>query len=413
MEETQLSAPDAAEEAILRFVLNSDPEEALDPFLRQVDTFDLGEFLRASQFSAAPAPSDMFLIPPTRTYRGLREMMCGELEFLKAAAVSRSRKDVTLYSDFPMLAMARDREFRCQWLRGMASLLQKGLHLNIVHDVSRPFGELLLGLEQYLPMYMTGLITAWCLPSSQSEVFHHLLRVSGSASLRGSAIAGHYEEGAYYFSRRPEDVEDARRIAARLLEKAEPLLQVFRADRSAEFRRALYRLQEEKGSRRLILPSPPVGTMSEKLLRRILARTGVESAATRRILRFARLEQEAFKQMMAESPVLVEVPEWDEEEFCERPPQLDLSKAFLETTVPYTREEYQDHLEELELFASAFPDTIVRRNGNRLFRNITVEIVTDRCVLVSKAMAPNIHFIIRNPRLVEAFENFDAPVGEM
>lgn len=32
---------------------------------------------------------------------------------------------------------------------------EKGLHLNIIHNIDRPFEEMMLGLESWIPLYMT------------------------------------------------------------------------------------------------------------------------------------------------------------------------------------------------------------------------------------------------------------------
>ena len=72
---------------------------------------------------------------------------------------------------------------KAKWMFGRAMMLKKGLHLNIIHDVNRPFNEMMLGLESHIPMYMTGQISPYFLPVSQNSVFNHLLNVSGAAAL--------------------------------------------------------------------------------------------------------------------------------------------------------------------------------------------------------------------------------------
>ena len=46
------------------------------------------------------------------------------------------------------------------------------------------------------------------------------------------------------------------------------------------------------------------------------------------------------------------------------------------------------------------------------FRNITIRACHGRWVIVSKAKAPAIHFVIRHPRLMDAIERFSPPVVE-
>ena len=38
----------------------------------------------------------------------------------------------------------------------MAMMLKKGLHLNQIHNLDRSFEDMMLGLESWIPMYMTG-----------------------------------------------------------------------------------------------------------------------------------------------------------------------------------------------------------------------------------------------------------------
>ena len=66
---------------------------------------------------------------------------------MKATVTSRSDADVTMYSDMPMAEMAKDLDFAKKWMFGMAMLLKKGLHINIVHNLDRSLDELILGLE--------------------------------------------------------------------------------------------------------------------------------------------------------------------------------------------------------------------------------------------------------------------------
>ena len=42
--------------------------------------------------------------------------------------------------------------------KGLAAILKKGLRLNMVHDLNRPYAEMMLGLESWIPLYMTGQI---------------------------------------------------------------------------------------------------------------------------------------------------------------------------------------------------------------------------------------------------------------
>ena len=57
-----------------------------------------------------------FQLPTSKYYYGLHEMMESELDFLKATVLSKSKDDVTLYSDMPMTEMAKDPDFPKKWM---------------------------------------------------------------------------------------------------------------------------------------------------------------------------------------------------------------------------------------------------------------------------------------------------------
>lgn len=183
-----------------------DDEYNASAFLRKLDEFDLNEYISSVKFDKIKVPTTPFSFPKLRIYRGLEKMKCGEIDFLRATALSKSRKRVFMYSDMPMDDMAKDRDFVKKYMMGLAFMLKKGLHLDVVHCLNRPFSELLLGLEGWIPLYMTGQISPFYLKNAESRVFGHFLNISGAAVLSGECIYPYHEKGRYILSNRDEDM---------------------------------------------------------------------------------------------------------------------------------------------------------------------------------------------------------------
>ena len=81
---------------------------------------------------------------------------------------------------------------------GIAVALRKGLHLDIIHNIDRPFEEMMLGLESWIPIYMTGQVSPYYLKGVQNTVYCHFHYVSGAAALTGECINGFHEDGHYH-----------------------------------------------------------------------------------------------------------------------------------------------------------------------------------------------------------------------
>lgn len=164
-----LSCPAAAlSESTVRYALLKDwltqdhggEESEISSFLEKLDGFDLNDYIKSIRFDEMKVPPALpFQRTGSRSYTGLQEMMDSELDFLKATVLSRSKEPVTMYSDMPMGEMSRDADFPKKWMFGTAMLLKKGLHLNQIHNLDRSFEDMMLGLESWIPMYMTGRIS--------------------------------------------------------------------------------------------------------------------------------------------------------------------------------------------------------------------------------------------------------------
>ena len=89
-----------------------------------------------------------------------------------------------MYSDMPMSEMAKDPDFPKKWMFGMAMMLKKGLHLHQIHNLDRSFlTKMMLGLESWIPMYMTGQISPYYLKRRAEQrisAFSESLRPGGA-----------------------------------------------------------------------------------------------------------------------------------------------------------------------------------------------------------------------------------------
>lgn len=109
----------------------------MQSFLEKLDQFDLNNFIRSICFDELKVPTMPIQLPGSRSYFGIREFMTAELDYLKATVLSPSTENVIMYSDMPMEEMSKDPDFPKKWMFGMAMLLKKGLHINMIPDLTQ------------------------------------------------------------------------------------------------------------------------------------------------------------------------------------------------------------------------------------------------------------------------------------
>ena len=387
-------------------------EDSVSRFLTKLDEFDLNAYIRSVHFDELKVPVAPFQLPTSRSYSGLRQMMDSELDFMKAAVLSRSMEPVFMYSDMPMTEMAKDAEFPKKWMFGMAMLLKKGLKLQIVHNIDRSLPEMMLGLESFIPMYMTGQIEPYYFKTPQGSVFLHFLRVSGTAALSGEAVAGHHAEGRYYLTNNRAEVAYYRRRADALLENARPLMDIYREDKAARLNAFLLADSRTTGRRRSLLSAPPLYAAKPEFLDGLLQKHAVPQEERARVLSFARSRREQVETLLKENELHLELPRLTREMFDQYPAALSLSGLFYERDIPYTYEEYWAHLRQTEEFAASHPHCTVELTSGGAFRNLQITMHEGQWVMVSKEKSPAIHFVIRHAKLRTAIECFTPPVVE-
>lgn len=381
-------------------------------FLEKLDGFDLNEYIRAIHFDEIKVPTIPFQLPTARTYTGLSEMMTSELDFLKATVLSKSQAPVIMYSDMPMEEMAKDPEFPKKWMYGMALMLKKGLQLYQIHNLDRSFDDMMLGLESWIPMYMTGQIAPYYLKGVQNNVFSHLLKVSGAAALAGEAIAGQHSAGRYTLTKQRDDIAYYTRRAEALLAQAQPLMEIYRAERAAALQAFLLADAQTPGPWAHICASLPLYTFEPDVLQAFLAKRALAPEAAAQILDHAAAQRVRIERQLAHGAVTDTVPLLSPEEFVKAPMLLALSGLFYETDIPYTYEEYQMHLAQTERFAAAHPGYTLRQSSRLPFRNLQIVLRPGQWAMVSKHKSPAIHFVIRHPKLRAAMEQFAPPIYE-
>ena len=388
-------------------------EDNVAQFLEKLNDFDLNEYIKAIRFDELKVPSVPFQLPTSKNYTGIKEMMESELDFLKATVLSKSTESVIMYSDMPMEEMSKDPEFPKKWMFGMAMMLKKGLHLNMIHNIDRPFNEMMLGLESWIPMYMTGQVSPYYLKNVQNNVFLHFLKVSGTAALSGEAIVGCHSDGRYYLTKNKSEVAYYRKRAEALLNNAHPLMDIYRKENSGALNAFLLADSHISGKRRNILSSLPIYTMEEDYLKRLLDKHSLSEADRQSILSYAEFQRNTAQEILKSNVIEDEIQNLSEEEFRQYPMLLSLSGMFFENDIVYTYDDYLEHLKQTERYAEHNKNYIFKQTSAHTFRNLQIIMHEEKWAMISKGKSPAIHFVIHHPKLRKAIENFIPPVTDV
>ena len=384
----------------------------INDFLYNLDSFNLNDYIKAIKFDELKVPSIPFYKAKSRHYYGIEEMKEGELNFFKAIVLSKSKEDIFMCSHMPMEDMAEDVSFGKKWMFAIAMCLKKGHHLNIIHNLDRPFNEMMLGLESWIPIYMTGQISPYYLKDSKNSVYNHLDYVSGNVALTGECIKGYHNKGMYYLTTNKNEIKYYKEKSELILKKAKPLMQIYRENNIKEYELFLKKDEEIPCDRTRYLSSLPLFTISDKLLNKILKRNKFSKTDIDKIIKYKKEELKYMNNILKRNKVNDYIYIIKENEFKNDPPSLSLNNLFIDKKIKYTYNEYIEHLRQTKEWSKQEKNYELNYVNDKTFKNITITFIKNHYVIISKSSNPTIHFVIEHPKLVEAIENFSPIVKD-
>lgn len=228
---------------------HTDYNKIIKDFLGKLDDFSLEDYIN-TDINRIKVFTSPIIFRNSKNYYGVEGRKASEKDFIKLTLLSKSKEPIFFYNDLPMNKAAEDEDFKNGYIVAMSMLLKKGLHLNMVHNIDRPMEEMILGMEGWFPMYMSGAISPYYFPKKPSDMFCTSHITSGSVALSGECISSNQERGKFYLTTKKEELPYYKAKSKYMLKKAKPLMVIYTAEKEEEFQEFLRK--EDKGDLREI-----------------------------------------------------------------------------------------------------------------------------------------------------------------
>ena len=372
-------------------------------FIEKVDELELDEYLEELKVDEMKLGSGANR-PTRRVFEGTSGLVEAELEFLRTVILSDSSDEVIMYSDMPMSPMQINAEAKQQWIKAMALLLKKGLHINVIHNVNRSAQELFVNANVWIPMYVSGQVTPYYLPAEQSSVFKQHLRTAGNVALTGNCISSFEENGRFMLTEDPEDVSYLAKRTNEILMHALPLMRAYRNDGDRKLRAFIKENAHKTASWTLVTAAPPLLDVSRELISQICAHNNLTPQEERKIITYIVDNKAALRKLFPKSTAHFLLPRISKEEYERAPVNLPLSGLFFPKDVKLTYEEYSAILSSARAYCRSHPNCSISLTNNLPVRNIQIIICNNRFAVIVRNTAPIVHFVTTHPSLISMFE---------
>ena len=243
---SKLNDEDSFKSQLVKWITSAqeDHNDLVNRFLSTLDTFNLNDYI-GMDFSKIKVPSSPIILKTSKIYYGSEGRKEAESEFLKTTLMSKSKDPIYFYNDLPMYEAANDEAFKKNWMKAITMVLKKGLHLNIIHNIDRPMAEMLLGIESWIPVYMTGSINPYYFKNPPSNIFTGSYMSSGACILSGECMQDDLEKSRFYFTNKKEEIDYYNEKGKYLVSKAKPLMSIYKEENKDEYQEFLKSKENE------------------------------------------------------------------------------------------------------------------------------------------------------------------------
>lgn len=377
---------------------------SFEQFLDNLDRFSTKTMVMKLPESAQP-DMEKILADRRTIYQGTEGIRAAVLRLL-AAAAGNPGSELLLYSDEEMNWLTEDRGFLMQWAAMMMACIRSGVKVRIIHNMYREKDELIDALNMWIPLYMSGRIESHVFRSSPSDVFSHtLFLLPGHACISASNVREGDANKIYDYITNEERLTAMKQSFDVLLQKSEPLLQVF-TDRNMLF---LHEVSHNtlENRHRLLLTSPSFASMSPELLEEILERNEIVGEEREEIYNSYRIWNHRFLENSSENTIDEFVPAPADEELFAGQISICFGLEKWNGKLFYTPEEYGAHLREIKAHMKENPNYRFHFLPEAPFANIQIR-HSNNSICVIKDGEPFAAFVSENRLLCKGFAAYFA-----
>ncbi|MCR4902064.1 MAG: hypothetical protein K6A23_04335 [Butyrivibrio sp.] len=357
---------------------NDDNSFIAEDLLDVIDSFTLKN---TDYLVSEPDNNIMNIDEHQSVYYGISGIRDASLRLLKTA-VDNEAKELFLYSDENMDWMTEDKAFYTTWAILMLQCVQKGIHINIIHNIDRSFSEMSDAIKSWLPLYMSGMITSYyCRKQNNVRFSHSIFLIPEMACISAFHVAGSSSNGIYYYHTDKRNVNIFRNEFNALLKSCSPLMHPIPAKAFPKVSDII-----------IIQNILSISTMPEEL-----ARSFNDSSFYKDYL----IYRDAFEKQLRNHTIYECIPLVPLNLLSDDSVAIDYSSK----TFYYTKQQYIMHIQNIINLTQEYENYRFYPIPEQVFPNTAI-LISENIVKIDPALNPELSFTFSHPALCNAFRDY-------
>ena len=179
-------------------------------------------------------------------------------------------------------------------------------------------------------------------------------------------------------------------------------MEIYKENNVEDFKNFLKSSYKIKTKRTRIYSSLPLFTIEDDTLKDILINNKLKEDEIDKIIKYKHEEQKNMNEILKDNIINDIITKLNKDEVV----NLSLENIF-SNDIKYTYNDYLKHYEQTIKYQEKNNNYKVTIANNKPFNNITIIILENNYVILTKSKNPTIHFVIKHEKLVDAISNYN------
>jgi hypothetical protein len=339
-------------------------------------------------------------------FYGVKGKQTAVLTFLSLVLKNKNPQTLLLYSDEDMGWLTVDQEFTAQWASLLLQFLKSGNRIKIIHSINRNFDEMLRGIKEWVPLYMTGAIEPYYYPKNRDGLFHQTLFIAPDtpAAVTSSSVGSGTQNAANFLFTNNETVKALSEEYNNFLHLCRPLMHISTPFNIKEYLSLLAEFEDEKTKTILKADGLTNITMPLSVMNSIMTR--LEIPEKEQLLSCHQKRTEKFFEHIQKFNFTVICSLPDPEQILNGEVAVNFSDTLSETQLFYTPDEYRQHLLGIIHLLENYDNFSLYLTNDKHMEGVIVYVREDVGVLVIKTLMPSVVFAINESNMTAAFWDY-------
>ncbi len=374
------------------------------------DLLETLDSMRPALVNLAPVQTD----DPVTLHSGVMDIYQGNAGLRRAAArliesicADGNVRELRMFSDLDIQWVLEDEAFLNAWPEQLKRIMDQGTRITFIISMDASLHRLLLTIERWIPLFMTGKLNLYLLPRPAMRRFDcTLLLADKLAAVQSFCVTNMAPFASYLYTHNEELIENLHKQLDALCEFGCVSAQMFSEEMQTQYQRFLSAFERAPGDTDVVLHSLSAYTISPSLMERMLKRTGVPEETRERILTYHQLAVKRATKNLSLYSISDYICLADPAALSEGRVQVELPWLDGSARVAYTPAEYAEHIRTTIELLRTYPGYSIYLLPQVPFHNIKLMVRQGTGALIRKLDKPCIAMATAQPALVNALSNY-------